>query len=139
MSLLVTMFAIAGLYALMEAYLLALFQIIIYIGAILVLFAFVVMLLNLKGTAARSDRSWGAWAFVLSSAVLTLGLGWLVWQVLQASTGSPAGRLRASYSAAQIAVDLFRRHLLVFELTSVLLFAAVVGAVYMTRKEKDPS
>lgn len=48
MGLLVTMFAAAGLFALMEAYILALFQVIIYIGAVMVLFVFVIMLLNLK-------------------------------------------------------------------------------------------
>jgi NADH:ubiquinone oxidoreductase subunit 6 (subunit J) len=46
---------------------------------------------------------------------------------------------RPENSVAEIAIELFSRHLLAFELTSVLLFAAAVGAVYLTRREKEPS
>lgn len=138
MALLVTMFAAAGLFALMEAYVLALFQIIIYIGAILVLFVFVIMLLNLRGSVL-SGLSKSNKIFMGAGIALSTGAVWLVWRTLSNSALNAAAGLRPGNSAAEIAIELFSRHLLVFELTSVLLFAAAVGAVYLTRREKESS
>lgn len=138
MGLLVTMFAAAGLFALMEAYILALFQVIIYIGAVMVLFVFVIMLLNLKRPVlpglSKSNK-----IFMGVGIALSTGAVWLVWRALSNSGLSAAAGLRPGNSVAAMAIELFSRHLLVFELTSVLLFAAAVGAVYLTRREKQSS
>jgi len=138
MALLVTMFAAAGMFALMEAYVLALFQIIVYIGAILVLFVFVIMLLNLRGPVL-SGLSKSNKIFMGVGIALSTGAVWLVWRTLSNSALSAAAGLRPGNSVAAMAIELFSRHLLVFELTSVLLFAAAVGAVYLTRREKESS
>lgn len=140
MALLAAMLATAGLYALMGATVVALFQVIVYIGAVLVLFLFVVMLLNLKGPAAGTPRSPAAVAVSAAAIGLTAGMAWLGWRAMNLSI--PAGQgggLRPEPGLASIALELFGRHLLVFELTSVLLLAAAVGALLITRKEKDPS
>jgi len=136
MALLAAMLATAGLYALMGAPVLALFQVIVYIGAVLVLFLFVVMLLDLKGTTARgrpSTRSAAA-----AGIGLTAAAAWGAWKGF--SQAPPAGGLRPAPGVAEIALDLLSRHLLVFELTSVLLLAAAVGAVFISRtKKRRPS
>jgi NADH:ubiquinone oxidoreductase subunit 6 (subunit J) len=67
-------------------------------------------------------------------------MAWLGWRAVNLSIPAGAGGgLRPEPGLAEIALELFSRHLLVFELTSVLLLAAAVGAALITRKEKDPS
>ena len=134
MSLLAAMLATAGLYALMGAPVVALFQVIVYIGAVLVLFLFVVMLLDLKGTAARGRPSARAAAAGAAGIGLTAAAAWGAWKSF--SHAAPAGGLRPAPGVAEIALDLFGRHLLVFELTSVLLLAAAVGAIFISRTNK---
>jgi NADH-quinone oxidoreductase subunit J len=134
MALLAAMLATAGLYALMGAPVVALFQVIVYIGAVLVLFLFVVMLLDLKGTAARGRPSARAAAAGAAGIGLTAAAAWGAWKSF--SPAPPAGGLRPAPGVAEIALDLFGRHLLVFELTSVLLLTAAVGAVFISRTNK---
>lgn len=138
MALLVMMIAAAGLFALMGAYVLALFQVIIYMGAVMVLFVFVVMLLNLKGPALGGFRKSSALS-TGAGVLLSAGSVYLAWMALSGSGFAPSDGLKPGGSVARMAIELFRNHILVFELTSVLLFAAAVGAVYMTRKEKQTS
>jgi len=71
--------------------------------------------------------------------VLTAGVAWISWRALTVSGlfSRGANGLHSQPSVNEIATVLFIRHILVFELTSVLLFAAAVGAVYLTRKEKN--
>lgn len=138
MALLAAMLATAGLYALMGAVVVALFQLIVYIGAVLVLFLFVVMLLDLKGTTARGRPSARAAAAGAAGIGLTAAAAWGAWKGF--SQAAPVGGLRPAPGISEIAIDLFGRHLLVFELTSVLLLAAAVGAVFVSRtKKRRPS
>jgi len=139
MALLASMAAIAGLFTLMGAYLVALFQIMIYIGAILVLFVFVVMILNIRGTDSLRTPKPRLFITGGMGIVLTAGIAWISWRVLTVSGlfSRGANGLHSQPSVNEIATALFTRHILVFELTSVLLFAAAVGAVYLTRKEKN--
>ena len=134
MALLAAMLATAGLYALMGAVVVALFQLIVYIGAVLVLFLFVVMLLDLKASAAPARAA----ASGAAGVGITAAAGWAAW--VAASHAPPAGSPRPAPGVFELAFDLFGRHLLVFELTSVLLLAAAVGAVFISRtKKRRPS
>lgn len=138
MALLAAMLATAGLYALMGAVVVALFQLIVYIGAVLVLFLFVVMLLDLKAPVARGRPSVRTGAAGAAGVGLTAAAAWGAW--MSFSHAPPAGGLRPAPGVAEIALDLFGRHLLVFELTSVLLLAAAVGAIFISRtKKRRPS
>ncbi len=138
MALLAAMLATAGLYALMGAPVVALFQVIVYIGAVLVLFLFVVMLLDLKAPAAPARPAARAAAAGAAGVGLTAAAAWGAWKSF--SPAAAAGGLRPAPGVAEIALDLFGRHLLVFELTSVLLLAAAVGAVFISRtKKRRPS
>jgi NADH-quinone oxidoreductase subunit J len=139
--LLITSFgALAGLYVLLDAPFTAVTQIIIYAGAIMVLFLFVVMLLNVpreqpveRTPPALLGPTGMRFAIVLS---VLLGLE-VVWGMARVNVGSfPDGSSPATLSSvAGIGVQLFTRHAFAFEATSILILVAMVGAVVMARRE----
>jgi NADH-quinone oxidoreductase subunit J len=131
--------ALSGLYILLGSPFVAVIQIIIYAGAIMVLFLFVVMLLNVPteemptGKQARmlggaGPRHFGA----VLSAFLALELFWAL-----RSLGAQAmpGQDTPATTVAAIGERLFREHAFAFEATSVLILVAMVGAVILARKE----
>lgn len=135
--LIVTLFGVAILYALLNAGFLAVVQVVIYIGAIAILFIFAVMLTRkeLRDRGPQLNQAW--W---LSAIVAALTFGGLVW-MLQGWSGltRSAGEIPPGFDAvgalgnALIAPNAF---VLPFEVASVLLLAALIGAVYVafTRK-----
>ena len=137
--LIVTLFALAALFVLLDAQFIAVIQVLVYAGAIMVLFLFVIMLLNL-GRGERPDMI--GWV----GRVLMGGVGALVvlelWVVTRADLAPelvlPEGTLaRAAEqqgAVGMVAVPLFRDYLIPFELTSVLLLAAIVGAVVLAKR-----
>jgi len=114
--------------------------IIVYSGAILVLFLFVIMLLNLRG-----DEDLGAPSSPVSQLtkyIVSIGIiaefAFVIWSTVfsnSISTGIIAGASDNFGSTEQVARLLFGRYLYPFELTSILLLAAIVGAVVIARKE----
>jgi NADH-quinone oxidoreductase subunit J len=133
--------ALSGLYVLLDAPFVAVTQIIVYAGAIMVLFLFVVMLLN----APHEDTEQDSRAHLLMrpgpmrfGAVLALALvAELVWALTtgQGSGPFPAG---AVTSVASLGRRLFTEYAFQFEVTSVLILVAMVGAVLMARREEPP-
>jgi NADH-quinone oxidoreductase subunit J len=130
--------ALSGLYVLLDAPFVAVTQIIVYAGAIMVLFLFVVMLLNAPQEDTELDtrvlplQRPGAMRF---GAVLAIALGAeLIWALTKVSeSGSfPAG---AVTSVATIGRRLFTDYAFPFEVTSVLILVAMVGAVVMARPD----
>ena len=138
--LVVTLFSLAALFVLLDAQFLGALQVIVYAGAIMVLFLFVVMLLNL-GHARVSDFR-GPLARMAGGA-LTVGLAGFTAKLLL--VGAPAGEpgtsealLRAfeeQGAVGAVALPLFREYLVPFEVTSILLLVAIVGAVVLARRE----
>jgi NADH-quinone oxidoreductase subunit J len=139
--LIVSFAALSGLYILLGAPFVAAIQIIIYAGAIMVLFLFVVMLLNVPtedppaGYHARllggaGPRRFGA----VLSAALILELAW-AFRRLQGAP-MPDGATTPQLSVHDIGVKLFRDYAFAFEATSVLILVAMVGAIILARKEK---
>lgn len=137
--LVVTLFMLAGIFVLLDAQFVAFLQILIYAGAIMVLFLFVIMLLNL-GVRARSDIRGR-----MGQLIALLGGGLLLVQLvaLRAVLPSeevllPAGTLeslqREQGAVGMVADPLFRTYLVPFEITSILLLAAIVGAVVMAKR-----
>jgi len=138
--LLITSFgALAGLYVLLDAPFTAVTQIIIYAGAIMVLFLFVVMLLNvpreeplpsaIAGMLGPSGMRLGAVLSVLLAAEV-------LWALSRIAPGSFAPEHAESVSSvANIGRMLFTQHAFAFEVTSVLILVAMVGAVVLARKE----
>jgi NADH-quinone oxidoreductase subunit J len=140
--LLITSFgALAGLYVLLDAPFTAVTQIIIYTGAIMVLFLFVVMLLNVNreepapaGLLAALQPGSLKIAVVLS---VVLGIE-IIWTLSKISLTSFAADPEAQSvsSVARIGVSLFTRHAFAFEATSILILVAMVGAIVIARKER---
>ena len=142
LSLLFAFFGLSGLYVLLEAPFVAVVQIIIYAGAIMVLFLFTVMLLNVpREDAAEWDRShplYRPMAVRIGGALallLALELGW----ALSRTTGlaGPIGDLPAKSSVAELGVVLFTKYMFAFEVTSILIIVSMVGAVVLARKRED--
>ena len=141
--LIVSFAALAGLYIQLDAPFVAVAQIIIYAGAIMVLFLFVVMLLNApQEDAAEWDRTHplrrpGIARFGAALAgVLILQLAYALMRVneLEAPVGSQTGGAAGS-SVRELGRVLFDRHAFAFEATSVLILVAMVGAVVLARRE----
>lgn len=144
-----TMFSLAAIFVLLDAQFLGIIQVLVYAGAILVLFLFVIMLLNL-GRAPSDRRAWPMW---LLAVVVVAALGATLIRLQHYSPGRLAEETMgdavhanpavvfasATHPAAgdvvgAIATPLFQQWLVPFELTSVLLLTAIVGAVVLAKR-----
>jgi len=139
MWLALTLVAVAGVFVVLGAEFLAVVQLIVYAGAILVFFLFVVMLLNLgalaPGDGHRVQRGLGL--YLALALAIVIGLVVDRTEVFGPRL-EPAAALAGMGNTEAVATALFSRHLLAFELTAVLLTAAVVGAVRVaSRRERD--
>lgn len=121
----------AGLFILLQAFFLAILQILVYAGALMVLFLFVMMLLDLR----TPSRWWaGNLPALVGGPLVGLAFGLAVWCILQRTEWpEPATLVRGDL--AGVVIPLFARYLLPVELTAVLLLAATVGVVVLTRRE----
>ena len=130
LSLIVVMTSLAVLYLLLGAEFLAIAQVIVYAGAIMVLFTFVVMLLN----AGREERTMGSrtWRAVGFPAVVAV-LAVIATVILQAQGLGVARLSDGITSTADLSKVLFTELLLPFEVTSVLILIAILGAVALAR------
>lgn len=133
LSLLVVMFCLAALFVMLGAYFLAALQVLLYAGAVLVLFLFVIMLLNVRPDAIARMR-----IFTLRAAgtLATLVLFALLFEILMQR---PDERPMYAVPAVDGTVEsigrlLFTAYLLPFELTSFLILAAIIGAVTLARQ-----
>jgi len=131
LSLVVTMVALAGIYVLLEAHIVAVFQIMVYAGAIIVLFLFVVMLLNLR----TDDFAPGRQKLVKLAAVV-IALVVLAELLRLLTTGLPeAPPLPEGYGGyAQVGVALYTDYVLLVEVSGLLLLAAIVGGLILAKR-----
>jgi NADH-quinone oxidoreductase subunit J len=135
-SLIVSLLGVAGLYLMQQAEFLFAVQIVLYVGGIMVLFLFVIMLVNLDD-AARERQFNKQWSVALV-AVLAVGaqVGYFLYK------GKDSFRIAepvavgtaAAGNVEQVANSLFSEYLLPFEVASILLLVAVVGSVVMAKK-----
>jgi NADH-quinone oxidoreductase subunit J len=141
MLLIVSFGALSGLYVLLDAPFTAVTQIIIYAGAIMVLFLFVVMLLNvpreepLPVAVANIVGPTGMRIGAVISVLLALEIAWALSRVGVSTFFDDAAKVEAVSSVPNIGQLLFTRHAFAFEVTSVLILVAMVGAVVLARKE----
>ncbi len=131
LSLIVLLTSISALFVLMQAEFLAVINVIVYAGAIMVLFVFVIMLLNLPADETSGDRlRWLKFAGIPMGLFLLFMVGRTVWNVPgSATTPDIAGTPQA------IGASLFTDYLLPFELTSLLILIALMGAVVFAKKD----
>jgi NADH-quinone oxidoreductase subunit J len=148
-----TMFALAAIYVLLDAQFIAAIQVLVYAGAVMVLFLFVIMLLNLSETTSDLRRGLPALAGVLLgagtlAALLTLretsAAGLAAALAPDAAAPGPLAVLGGAALVSEaarsnvvgaVAEPMFRTYLVPFEITSVLLLAAAVGAVVLAKRK----
>jgi len=140
LSLVATLFGVAVLFIAQGAYFLAAIQVIIYAGAIVVLFLFVIMLLGVdRITSMASERSPLTLAIgAVLGAGVTVGILTAILAGIDTPTGqrSVSGALDPANDLNVIGKALFTQYVFAFEITSLLLTIAVVGAVVLSRKAK---
>ena len=138
LSLLLNFAILAVMFIMLHAQFVAVVQIIVYAGAVVVLFLFVIMLIggDLGLFAARGrGRTIGAYVAVVAGVLMLLGLGYMA---IAGVTANTAGNVPGNGSVQAIGEVLFTKYLLPFELASVLLLVAMIGAVVLTRKPQRP-
>ncbi len=131
MSLVVTMVALAGIYVLMEAHLVAVIQIMVYGGAIVVLFLFVVMLLNLRADDFPPGRQ-----RLLKLAMIGIGV-FMMFALVRITLGHPEPPpLPEGYGGyREVGIALYTDYVLLVEVASLLLTAAIVGALILAKRK----
>jgi len=135
-SLIGVMASLAVLYLLLGAEFLAAAQVIVYAGAVMVLFVFVIMLLN-AGSEVRRGRSWMAQLLGLPLVFAFLGLmAYFVQQLFPGAATVHFGGFQHG-TALDVGRALFTTYLLPFEVVSVLILIAILGAVVLARKELE--
>jgi len=132
-SLVVCFFAMAALYAMLQAHFLAIIQILVYAGAIMVLFIFVIMLLNLQGEELKEKgfslgfKLFAGFVLVAVLAAIALAFG---------KIQSGFGPVAASFGSIQeVGRLMFTKYWFPFEYVSVLLLVAIIGGVYLAKRE----
>ena len=135
-SLIVSLLGVAGLYLMQHAEFLFAVQIVLYVGGIMVLFLFVIMLVNLD-QAAKERQFNRQWSIALAAVALVgVQIGYFLYMgknklhIADMIAPAPA----TGGNVERIAESLFSEYLLPFEITSILLLVAVVGSVVMAKK-----
>ncbi len=131
LSLLVAMFCLASLFVMLGAYFVAALQVLLYAGAVLVLFLFVIMLLNLEREALARARVFTSVAVGSLAALLLL---YQLVRLFTRSSGLQPSTTMPNSTVEAIGAQLFDTYLLPFELTSFLILAAIIGAVTLAKR-----
>lgn len=132
LALVLTLFQIAILFILLDAHMVAFLQVVIYAGAIMVLFLFVIMLLNLQKEPALAPLRWRLTALGVAGVLATELVVLFARNPLRATEGKLASNFG---TVEEISAKLFTDHALSFEITSILLLVAVVGSVVMGKRK----
>lgn len=133
--LVVSLLATAVLFYLMGAVYVAMLQVIIHVGAIIMLFLFVVMMLNLGRRSLEQERKWlqpAAWRWPATMAAV------LLTEMLYVLTQEPGGTVGHVVAIKAVGIRLLGPYVLAVELASMLLLAGLVGAYHLTRGELQP-
>ncbi len=141
LALTLTMLALSALFVLLEAYFVAVIQVLIYAGAILVLFLFVIMLLGMEGTDRQINKEKSIWNIVRPVAQLVLAvllLAELGFAIVQAKN-LPQIVTHVAGNVEAISETLFTRYLLPFELVSGILLIGIFGVVNLAYQEQKKS
>ena len=134
MNLVAAFFCLAGIYVVLVAHLIAFLQILVYAGAVMVLFLFVIMLLSLGDDHQEQERlKQVQWlGFVLGGGGMMALLAWISREVAGAGNAPLAADFGTVKAVGRI---LFSQYLLPFEATSLLLTVAIVGAVVVAKEK----
>jgi NADH-quinone oxidoreductase subunit J len=139
MSLVVTLFSVAVLFVMLGAPFLGALQVLVYAGAIVVLFLFVIMLLNIQAEEMpQGGQAAQRWASILGAVVFAGMLGLVFWRTSRTEAPPLSADL---VSLRNLATELFTQYLLPFEIVGLLLLVAVIGATVVARRppEAEPA
>ena len=132
MFLVLTIISMAGLFVLLHAFFLAAVQIIVYAGAVIVLFLFVIMLLNLKEEQQRKIKFFGLVAGLISvGAIVTI----FVMALNATKPGADLSAPQLEGSTTALGKLLFTQYVLPFEVVSILLLVAMVGVILLSKRD----
>lgn len=134
LSLIVTMFSIAGLYILLNAQFLGVVQVIVYAGAIMVLFLYILMMLNLNVEDESKKQNLLKFAGIFAGGLLLIGIlgAFRGFQENLISNPNPDSTVGLTKNLGYL---LFNEYVLPFELASILILAGIVGAVLIGKKD----
>ncbi|MBI2336416.1 MAG: NADH-quinone oxidoreductase subunit J [Deltaproteobacteria bacterium] len=135
-ALVLALFNIAGLYIMLDAPFLAAIQVLVYAGAIMVLFVFVIMLLNLKAEELVEQGVTGPFKFLV--ALLVISSFALTALVLKEPTRFQGLNVLEFGTIKFVGKALFTEYLVAFELTSILLTVAILGAIILAKRSLKP-
>jgi NADH-quinone oxidoreductase subunit J len=131
MFLVLTIVSMAGLFVLLHAFFLAAVQVLVYAGAVMVLFLFVIMLLDLKAEERRKIKAFG-----LVTGLVSVGA--ILWVFFESLLKSPPFEVAAPAlegGTIDLGRLLFTQYLLPFEIVSVLLLVAMLGVILLSKKD----
>jgi len=131
LALVASFFALAVMYVLLEAPFLAALQVIVYAGAIMVLFLFVIMLLNLQHQHEEPTRPVQQFLGYSGSAAFVIGL---VYYIVKFGVFAMRPEGPFNSDAMHIGIQLFQAYIFPFEMVSILLLAAIVGALLLSQR-----
>ena len=131
MFLVLTIISMAGLFVLLHAFFLAAVQVLVYAGAVMVLFLFVIMLLDLKEEQRRSFNTFSLVTGLAAVGAIGALVVTTVWQPAQFAGLQPA----VEGATRDLGKLLFTRYLLPFEIVSLLLLVAMVGVILLSKKD----
>ena len=132
MFLVLTIISMAGLFVLLNAFFLAAVQVLVYAGAVMVLFLFVIMLLDLKEEERRKIKLTGLVAGLISvGAIVAI----FVRSLLATNPGKDLAEPNVGGGTATLGKMLFTNYLLPFEIVSILLLVAMVGVILLSKKD----
>ena len=135
LSLFLTFFGMAGMFVLLEAYFLAVLQVLVYAGAVVVLFAFIVMLLDVDSHPRKPVGKLSAAAATLAFGLMLTGVLWLFHRNQLTSPALPAeasGSVLKTYGR-----QLFTTYLLPMQVAGFLLLVAMIGVIVISKKTRD--
>jgi NADH-quinone oxidoreductase subunit J len=131
MFLVATIGSLAGLFVMLHAFFLAAVQVLVYAGAVMVLFLFVIMLLDLRVEERRTFNKFGIGAGVIGIASLGYIFLSTIWSTHPGERANPA----LEGATVPLGKTLFTNYLLPFEIVSVLLLVAMVGVILLSKRE----
>jgi NADH-quinone oxidoreductase subunit J len=137
LALISSMISLAGIYAILGVHVIAVFQVLIYVGAVMVFMVYVIMLLDVRDPAFLERYGRAVVPSVAVAAVLSVALGAAVsrGRIMTAEhlAGVHSNSVAASFEVQPFSAEFLERYWLHFELTSVLLLAAVVAAIAVVK------
>jgi NADH-quinone oxidoreductase subunit J len=136
LSLVVSFLGLAALFVGLDAYFIAVIQVLVYAGAVMVLFLFIIMLLNIQVEERRRIN----WVAMAGGGLVTLAFVAQLWQVLQAyaigdSTFPPLPPAKTIDDVRNLGMTLFSTHNLPFQVIGVLILVATIGVIVLSKRE----